>query len=169
MIFRLTQKMAKKIKEKPAAGLPAGTDSFADWTAHLFTADRVQYILVLNTASLYSVLSYARGVTDDSAFINHTLGTMADFMNDDGFQFHFRRFIAPAAKEVQFSKLSDRRIIGSMNELVRIAKIHLTERQLSPYDASQLLNEVPMAPHAYRTPKETFAALKPQNISGTDQ
>lgn len=161
MLIRLTQKLCKKIKESPAACCPADPNPYADWTAHLFTADRAHYIIALNTASLYSVLFYGRGVSDDTTFISRTLETMAAFMSDDGFEFQFRRFIAPAAGEVRFSKLSDRRTIGSMNELVRIAKYYLSERQLSPYETAQLLNQVPMSSLTDKLPREAFAALKP--------
>lgn len=39
MIFRLSQKLAKKIKEAPSQSLPPDPNPFADWSAHLFTAD----------------------------------------------------------------------------------------------------------------------------------
>ena len=42
---------------------------FADWSAHLFTAERTQYILISNTASLYSMVMFGRGITDDCRFI----------------------------------------------------------------------------------------------------
>jgi hypothetical protein len=55
MIFRLTHKLAKKIRIAPLQNLPPDRNPFIDWTAHLFTAERVQYLIVTNTTSLYSL------------------------------------------------------------------------------------------------------------------
>ena len=52
MILHPTDSLAKKLGE---AYLPAGRvsrDKFGDWSASLFTADRTQYILFSNTATL---------------------------------------------------------------------------------------------------------------------
>jgi uncharacterized protein DUF6933 len=45
--------LGKKIHLAPARWLPADANPFADWSAHLFTAERVQYLMLTNTASLY--------------------------------------------------------------------------------------------------------------------
>ena len=58
MILRLSQKLAKKLKEGTLTSLPLDENHYADWSAHLFTADRTQYIIVTNTQSLYSVVMY---------------------------------------------------------------------------------------------------------------
>jgi len=73
MIFRLTQKMTKKVGLPPLQAVPLDKNPFIDWTAHLFTAERVQYIIVTNTASLYSLVMYGRGITDDNRFFQETL------------------------------------------------------------------------------------------------
>jgi hypothetical protein len=54
MIFRLSQKLNAKIKGGTLPTLPPDDNPFADWSAHLFLADRAQYILLSNTKSLYS-------------------------------------------------------------------------------------------------------------------
>ncbi|QDT48902.1 hypothetical protein Pan258_29490 [Symmachiella dynata] len=42
MIIRLSQKLAKKIKADPLVTVPLDENPYADWSAHLFTADRTQ-------------------------------------------------------------------------------------------------------------------------------
>ena len=54
MIVRVSAKLGKKIDLSPDRVLPAHPNPFADWSSHLFRADRTQYILITNTASLYS-------------------------------------------------------------------------------------------------------------------
>ena len=72
MIFRLSQKLAEKIKEAPSRSLPPDPNPYADWSAHLFTAERTQYIILTNTPSLYSAVVYGRGIATASQFL--TLG-----------------------------------------------------------------------------------------------
>ena len=69
MILRLSSKLATKIKVTPKAVLPLEANLLADWSGHLFTADRTQYLVLTNTASLYSAIAYARGMTNDSLSI----------------------------------------------------------------------------------------------------
>jgi len=160
MIFRLTHKLAKKIGLPPLEGLPPDQNPFVDWTAHLFTAERVQYIIVTNTASLYSLVMYGRGITDDNKFIQRTLSFMREFMAYDGCEFFFRRLIVPHTARISFSKATDRRVIGSMNELILEAKFYLIERQMSPFETSLQVNETLMSYLGYNNPKEAFRQLK---------
>ena len=43
MIFRLSQKLAKKLKEGTLPSLSPDKNRYADWSAHPFTADRTQW------------------------------------------------------------------------------------------------------------------------------
>ena len=156
MIFRLSTKLAAKIHTSPKVCVPPDPNPFADWSAHLFTADRTQYILLTNTASLYSVVTFGRGITDDSAFIDAALTAMREYMVHDGMEFIFRKFIAPASGEVRFSKSLNRSVIGSMNDLVYHATMWLTEGELSPFDASFRLNEIAFAALRYKNAREVF-------------
>ncbi|MFC1633968.1 DUF6933 domain-containing protein [Planctomycetota bacterium] len=161
MIVRVSAKVGKKIHVSPAKSLPADPNPFADWSAHLFTADRVQYILVTNTASLYSMVMYGRGITDDSQFLCRITSYMGEFIRDDGHAFLFERLIAPSTVRVAFSKPLNRAVTGSMNDLVFQAKVLLIEQEMSPYETSFLLNDVPMSYLKYGNPREAFLKLKP--------
>ena len=160
MIFRLTQKLAKKIGITPSQCLPLERNPFADWSAHLFTTQRVQYVIMTNTPSLYSIVMYGRGITDDNQFVKRALSCMSEFMTDDGNEFLFRRLIAPRTGTISFSKMGDRRVLGSINDLVIQAKYHLLEDELSPLDASLLLNQAPMSYLKYHSPKEALKSLR---------
>lgn len=159
VIFRLSQKLAKKIRTAPKICAPPDSNPFADWSGHLFTADRTQYIILTNTPSLYSTIMYGKGITDDSQFIDRALSCIGEFMVDDGQEFVFRRLVAPATETVSFSKALNRSVTGSMNDLVYHAKMWVTEGDLSPFDASSKLNEIPMSSLSYRNPREVFKAL----------
>jgi hypothetical protein len=161
MIIRLTAKLAKKIGRKPADCLPLDANPYLDWVGHLFTAQRTQYIIFSNTISLYSIIMFGRGITDSSKLIEQGMDNIREFMCHDGFEFIFRRLIAPHLHIKKYSKLTDKRILGSINAMVQVAKIWLIERELSPFDAAYKINEMPIGYLNYKFTKEVFAQLKP--------
>ncbi len=157
MIIRLSNKLAKKIKETDASSLPADPNPFADWSARLFTVERVQYILVSNTASLYSMVFYGRGVTDDNRLIHEITDSMRDVMEHDGFRDAYERQVAPQAARIRFAKALNRSATGSMNQLAFYAEIHLIGGEVSPFDVSFRLNDTLMSyGKEYHRPKEVF-------------
>src|SRR5262245_39515994 len=127
MIFRLSQKLAEKIKEGTVPAVSLDNNPFADWSAQLFVADRTQYVLLSNTQSLYSTVIYGKGVTYDGNFIERTLSGIREFMAADGQEFAYHRFIVPSAGSVRFAKALNRSVTGSMNDMIQHATSWLTE------------------------------------------
>lgn len=159
MIIRLSSTLAKKIKETDLPSLPPDPNLFADWVARLFTANRAQYILITNSASLYSVVIFGKGVTYLDSLMLSMTGMMRDVMKKDGFDLLYEKQVAPATAGVSLSRAVNRSVIGSMNDLVYHAKLHLTSEELSPYGVSFRLNELPMSALKYQTPREAFPAM----------
>ena len=165
MILRLSQKLNAKIKGGTLISLPLDENPLADWSAHLFVVNRTQYILVSNTKSLYSVVLYAKGIRNDSHFIERVMSNLREFMEDDGLAFVYHRFIAPASASVRFAKALNRSITGLMSELIFHAKSRLADGELSPFDVGFKLNDVVTASLSsskfdkYATPHEAFQDL----------
>lgn len=165
MILRLSQKLNAKIKAGTLAAMPLDKNPYADWSCHLFTADRTQYIIMSNTSSLYSCVMFGKGITDDSRFIERALSTIREFMEDDGQQFAYRKFVAPASGTVSFGKALNRSVTGSMNELAGEAQMHLIEDDMAPHEVGFKLNEIPMSSlqdaegRTYANPRDVFKRL----------
>jgi hypothetical protein len=165
MIFRLSQKLNAKIKVGTLPTLPPDDNPFADWSAHLFLVDRAQYILLSNTKTLYSTVMYGKGIADDGRFIERALSNLREFLEDDGHESIYRGFIAPASATLQLAKALDRRVTGSMNDLIHQAQYMLADGELSPHNVGFKLNETPMSilpsrsGDSYGTPREVFKRL----------
>ena len=165
MIFRLSQELNTKIKAGTLPTLPPDDNPFADWSARLFLADRMQYILLSHTQSLYSTVMYGKGITDDGRFIERALSELRKFMQADGQESVYRRFVAPASASVLFAKTLNRAVTGSMNELIQHATAMLVEGEVSPGDLGFTLNDVllsaiaPSQTAKYGKPREVFKAL----------
>ena len=157
MIIRLTQKLAKKINSLDAMNnLLLTKNPYLDWSANLFRAQRVQYIIITNTTSLYSMIMYGRGITNHSNFIKGIMSTMRDFLKADDNEFIYRRFIEPNVSPMMFAKSLNRAVTGSMNDLIYGAKFLLEYRELTPWDVAQELNNTPMSLIQPLLPREAF-------------
>ncbi len=165
MMLRLSQKLNSKIKAGKLTEMPLDVNPYADWSCHLFTADRTQYILLCNTASLYSCVMYGRGITDDSRFIERAFSTIREFMEDDGQAFVYQTFVAPSSVTVSFAKALNRKVTGSMNELVLAASHSLESGEVAPHDVGFSLNNLLLSAIAtndgqgYGRPREAFKRL----------
>jgi hypothetical protein len=103
MILRLSQKLSTKIKAGTLKPMPLDENPYADWSCHLFTADRTQYILVSNTQSLYSCVLYGKGISNAYPFIQRVLSSLREFMEDDGQSFIYQKFVASSSNRVSFA------------------------------------------------------------------
>jgi hypothetical protein len=161
MILRLTLKLAKKIGIAPLPAIPCdeNRNPMLDWCANLFTVQRTQFIIMTNSASLYSLILHGRGITNDKQFVREVLHCMEEFMIIDGNEIMYENFIEPESKIMYFSKIIDRRILGSMNDLISQAKYFLIEKNKPSFDVSILINETPMSYLKHNSPRKEFQKL----------
>ena len=171
MIFRLTAKLAKKIGLDPLPVLPCdnGKDPLLDWNAHLFTVQRTQYILVTNTESLYSLVMPGRGIPTERQFIQSVRTGLQAFVAGQGHHLREVKALLSQDQDTFFSKIIDRRILGSMNDLIFQSKFRLEEGQQTLFTVSYYLNETPLSYLKYRSPKEVFQNLLQQKEKSPGQ
>jgi hypothetical protein len=160
MIFRLSQKLAKKLKIRLSGCLPPPSNPFVDWSASLFTVQRAQYIILTNTGSLYSVVMLGRGIADEGRFVNAALDSIREALIANGQDSLYRRFISSMTDKIEFSAALNRSVTGSMNDLILNAKLSIGERGISPFDADVELNRMPMSVLGYGNPRDAFRALE---------
>ncbi len=160
MIFHLTQKLAKNVKLHLLQALPEVDNPFLDWTANLFSVEHTQYIIITNTLSLYNILMYGRGITNENEFTKNALNSMREYMTNDGCEFIYRRLIEPYTSQISFSKVTNKNVLGSMNDLIYGAKFFISERHLSLFETSLIINDTPMKYIGYRNPSEAFREIK---------
>ena len=169
MIFRFTQKLGSRLKTGTLKPLPMNDAPVADWTGHLFFFDRTPYILLSNTAALYSTVLFAKGITGDGSFITAATSTLREFMEADGLAFAYDRFIGSRTGLITFASTLSRSVTGSMNELVAYAKVILARDEISPFDLGFHLNDLLLsaiaseAPPGYGKPRDAFRTLIAQS------
>lgn len=106
-----------------------------------------------------------KGITNDSRFVERALSSIQEFMQDDGQEFAYRRFVAPASGSVRLARALNRSVTGSMSDLIRHAAAWLADGDSSPHDVGFKLNDILLSALArsktdfYRKPREAFKEL----------
>jgi hypothetical protein len=130
----------------------------------LFLVGRSQYILVTNTKSLYSTVLPGKGVTDGKTFVERALSGLRAFMDADGQEGVYERFVAPVTGSVQFAKALNRSVTGSMNDMTRHAAFWMAEGDVSPVEIGSRLKGIPMSAlkhdgSTHGFPRDAFTAM----------
>jgi len=163
LIFRVTQKLAKKLKIVPSAALPPHESPFLDWTANLFMVSRWQCILLTNSCCLYSVVLPGKGVSNEKAFVETSTNALYEYMVLDGCEYIFNTHIASHIGTATICKTSDRRVLGSMNDFAYHTRVYLLEMGLPGPLVNARLNDMPMSVLDTRYPKVALLTLASQS------
>ena len=103
LTIRPTKMLARRLGIELPATPPAVANRVADWCAHEFRTQRFKYLIFFNTASLYPVLTYARGVTDDHELIERLVEAVKLNLEGTKLEFQYQRWIAPELAAVQWA------------------------------------------------------------------
>lgn len=169
MILRFSEKLGSRLKAGTLKPLPMDAAPIADWTSHIFFSGRTPYILVSNTAALYSTVLYAKGITNDSVFIVRVMAALREFLEADGLVFAYDRFVMPRTGLIRFASTVSRSVTGSMNELIASAQVFLADEETSPFDLGFRLNDLLLSASTtdeardYGKPRDAFRALIAQS------
>jgi hypothetical protein len=161
MILRLSQKLNARIGGGTLEAMPAHENPLLDWSAHVFAAGRAEYVLLSNTASLYSAVFDAAALRDAARFTERVLGVVRAILEGAGRLPDER--LAPV-EPVRFAKSLGRSVTGSMNELITHAIAFLADGDLPVADVGVRLNDILLSAlgvgsNKYGRPQEAFAAL----------
>lgn len=160
LTIRPTKMLARRLQiDGVPEVVPVVTNRVADWCVHEFKFSRWRYLMFCNTASLYPVVTEARGVTDDDTLIKRMTAALRGNLEGGPYAFLHERWIAPHALNVQFAPIPDRSVLGGMNELIFAAKIGL-EDGMTPSELSSWLAETPLSKLGMNSPERVFPTLK---------
>ncbi|MBI9047318.1 MAG: hypothetical protein JEZ06_22715 [Anaerolineaceae bacterium] len=166
MILRYSANLARKLKEFPNKSVPLDPNPYLDWTAHLFTAERTQVIIVANTVSFYCTVMYGRGMTSFSEFMRYWPGFLRDTMKYDGLQMIYDRIIGPAMGNFTISKPLNSSVTASINHFVEGAQVSLICQELSPMEVAIKLNTGIWRPEkGLISNKEVFSQMDLQHLA----
>jgi hypothetical protein len=167
VILRLSKKLGDRLKVKHLQPLPLEPDRFLDFTATSFTAGRLQYVLFINTYTLYGVVIPARGLTSPHSLTCTALWEFGEVLALDGLRDAYVLRQQQRSFPVRFATQLDRALIGSVNDMILHAKYVLSDAALTHYrQATGRLNDLPMSVLWKRGKSSPAGAMK-ELIDGT--
>ena len=161
MIIRFTDKLAKKLKLGPITKIDDYTSNpYLEWYANYFTANRVQYIIVTNAASLLTIVMYGRGISDYGLFQEQFISQLGDYLKEIGCELIFDRIIKSDMGPTILSKNIDKSVTGSMTRMIYFLKFKLEANDMSPWDLTEYINTTNFNAIDFQEPIEAFKSLK---------
>ncbi len=152
MILRFTKRLADKLKIKSPQNCEYELNPFEEWYGHLFTANRIQYILFTNAYSLFSIVIPAKGILSLRDFMDLTFSSLNEELKNVGLEMIMQKYITPKTEVIDVCKTNNRGILGSMNDMIHHSKYFLIEYNLSLTEISKRLNKTPFSYIKYKTP-----------------
>lgn len=136
--------LAARLKLRDLELSASASSPYLDWSAHTFVAMRYRYLIVANSASLFSIVVPQVGVTSADAFIRIVGSAMQRYLQECGRGALLTKHIAPHLGTVVFGRFTDRGVMGSVNDYVYTARNYLIPDGLSPVEVADQLNHTPM-------------------------
>ncbi len=159
LTIRPTKMLARRLGIELPKAPPVVTNRVADWCAHEFRVSRHRYLIFCNTASLYPVVMMASGVTDGPKLAARLMGGLQTCLRGGELEIQFQRRIVVEGPFIQWAPIPGRSILGSMNDLILMAKYHLEYRDMSPAELSRKLAKAPMSALGMNSPDRVFPTL----------
>ena len=154
IVFRCTQRLAKRFHVCLTDGVPQSTGLLGDWYANLLNVGRSRLVLCLSERALLPVLLPARQREFPSRFPSYLVPVLEHL----GIPRGLIQTEANAASEVVFSRTRSRQVLGALNDFAFVAKAHLAHGE-SPLGASLKLAEMPSKPIGYESPERVTQSL----------
>jgi hypothetical protein len=147
--LRCTAKLLKRFEPQPEVVALAPSTRLGDWYAHLLFTRPAQLVLAVSERTLLPVLVPAREVQALQDRIRHAvcnilqaIGVPEKALGEE------ERAMATAA----FGRTNSRRVVGSMNDFVRLLEPHLGH-PTSLLDLSLRLADTPCSPLQMESPR----------------
>lgn len=120
---------------------------------------RRQFIIVTNSATLYSVVMPGGSCRSAGTFVGAFAEELGGVLDRDGLGSLSSCVISDLSKNLVFCRASDRRVLGSINDFVFGAKVYINEADLPLPEVSHRLNQTPMRLVKYSVPADEMRKL----------
>ena len=164
MILHLSKQLATRLKcPFSMEGMPViQTGRLDSWSGHCFRVGRIEYVLMMNDACLISILMPAKGLTSVESFFEAFLPRVAKVWEEHGGSFDSLN------QEVIILKRSNKSLIGSMNEAIKMIKFYAEfdryeHPNYTPIDLEERLNMTPYKSIGFETTHRLLTRLLAKN------
>ena len=140
-----TRKIADQIRLTRLAKWTSA-NSLSCWYGNLFRAPRRAFVAAMESTTLVTVLFPAQGLTNAQSLADALCSTIAAYFAHRGWTALLGRAIAFDDQPLKFWAATDRTMIGSIVEMVRLASWDLEELTDDLTKVMDRTNDAPMSP-----------------------
>jgi hypothetical protein len=156
--LRPTLELAKAIKLENLPALPPSEHPLTDWCVRGFRVRRNTYLIFTDMLSLYSLIVTRRGATTAAKLRRIFATAVHENFNHPTLGDSPASDILKSMANCQFSRCQDRRVLGSINDLVGGAQWHL-EYGKAINETTQIINTTPLGHLKMNNPNRELAQL----------
>jgi hypothetical protein len=152
MRIRCTLRLAARIK----APLPDEMDELSlptEWYANLIRHEGIQFIVAMNSGTLATVLFPGKGIISAIDLADALSLTASRMFKRNGWTFALGRFVDTDQTNLQILPTNDKRILGSLTEMIRLIKGHLEYGDRDIDAIADQVNQAPMSYIGYKAPE----------------
>ena len=152
MRIRCTLRLAAKIK----ALLPDESDELSlptEWYANLIRHEGTQFIIAMNSGTLATVLFRGKGIISSIDLADALSSTASRMFKRNGWTFALGRFVDTDQRNLEILPTNDKRILGSLTEMIRLIKGHLEYGDRDIDAIADKVNQAPMSYIDHKAPK----------------
>jgi hypothetical protein len=165
--LRPTLELAKAIKLEKLLDLPQSVHPLTDWCVRGFRVGRNTYLIFTEMLSLYSFIVPRRGATTAAKLRRIFATAVHEDFNHPTLRDGPASDILKSMANCQFSRCRDRRVLGSINDLVWGAQCHL-ESGDALKETIQRINTMPLGHLKMNNPNRTLAQLLASQSAPSD-
>jgi hypothetical protein len=153
VIFRCTQKLAKRFKIEIEKDLPeSSTNTLGDWYFNYFTFERKYYLLGMSEKSLLPVVIPAKEIRDFPERFCVALRELLEVLGIDD-SLIARELVE--MRSVCYGKTNSRTVLGCQNDCIRMVRYMMRDDPpCSLLEQSLKLSRIPFKTVGYKNPRE---------------
>lgn len=159
MIIRLSNDMQKKVGLRLSEAAAPSSDFLQDWTLHLFLCRGRQFIIITNSISLFSTVLAGKGIQSGKTLVRELFPVLVQVHEAMGLGSASAKLKGVDANQVTFSKVGNRALTGSMNDIILYARSIMEEEPVSLEDIAQTIDQNILRFTNYRPAVEVHRSL----------
>ena len=156
-IVNATKKAWDRLKATPPSANNVDDTIVGSWCAHIFYFGHRQFLILTNERTLFSIIVPAKSITNIEIVLPQTV---AELLERYEVPKQSSAILLKQLSEVQFTRNTNRQVLGSMNDFIKNAKFILEDTpDISLIDLSLQLCQMPCSPIQMKSPKKAILEI----------
>jgi hypothetical protein len=156
-IVNATKKAWDRLKATPPSANNVDDTILGSWCAHIFYFGHRQFSILTNERTLFTIIVPAKNITNIEIVLPQTI---TEVLERYEIPKQSSAILLKQLSEVQFTRNTNRQVLGSMNDFIKIAKFILEDTpDISLIDLSLQLCQMPCSPIQMKSPKKAILEI----------